>query len=57
MGLDSARATPGIIGVVRLAVAILRFALPTLLNDLLVINAGDNILHLVPAVLALYIGP
>jgi hypothetical protein len=56
MGVDSARVTSQIIGVVYLAVAILGFVLPDLMNQLLVINTADNVLHLVTAVLALYIG-
>lgn len=45
-----------IIGVVYLLVAILGFVLPDLMNQLLVINMADNLLHLGTAVLVLYIG-
>jgi hypothetical protein len=45
-----------VIGVVYLLVAILGFAFPTQMDELLVINTADNLLHLVTAVLALYIG-
>ena len=55
MGPDSARKT-SIIGIVYLLVAILGFALPDRMNQLLVINTADNFLHLGTAVLALYIG-
>jgi hypothetical protein len=55
MGLTPRLASQGI-GVVYLLVAILGFALPTLMDQLLVINMADNFLHLVTAVLALYIG-
>ena len=56
MGPDSARKTSQIIGIVYLLVAILGFALPDQMNQLLVINMADNFLHLGTAVLALYIG-
>ena len=56
MGPDSARKTSQLIGVVYLLVAILGFALPDKMNQLLVINMADNFLHLGTAVLALYIG-
>ena len=56
MGADSARKTSQLIGVVYLVVAILGFALPDQMNQLLVINMADNFLHLGTAVLALYIG-
>jgi hypothetical protein len=56
MGPDSSRVISQIIGVVYLLVAILGFALPTLMDQLLVINTADNLLHLVTAILALYIG-
>lgn len=45
-----------IVGVVLLAAAILGFALPTQMDQLLLINMADNFLHLITAVLALYIG-
>jgi len=56
MGPNTARSASQLIGVVYLLVAILGFALPDQMNQLLVINTADNFLHLGTAVLALYIG-
>lgn len=56
MGPNSARSASQLIGIAYLLVAILGFALPDQMNQLLVINMADNVLHLVTAVLALYIG-
>ena len=55
MGLTPRVASQGI-GVVYLLVAVLGFALPDTMSQLLVINMADNFLHLVTAILALYIG-
>lgn len=55
MGLTP-RLASQVIGVVYLLVAILGFALPDAMNQLLVINMADNFLHLGTAALALYIG-
>lgn len=57
LGAESPRKASQIIGVVYLLVAILGFALPDLMNQLLSINMADNIaLHLPSAILALYFG-
>ena len=56
LGADSPRKASQVIGVVYLLVAILGFALPDLMKQLLVIDMADNFLHLGTAVLALYIG-
>jgi hypothetical protein len=56
MGADSSRKVSQVIGIVYLLVAILGFVLPDLMNQLLVINTADNLLHLGTAILALYIG-
>ena len=56
MGADSPRKISQVIGIVYLLVAILGFVLPALMDQLLVINMADNFLHLVTAILALYIG-
>lgn len=51
----SARSVNILVGAVYLLLAILGFA-GVLVQDLLSVNAADNVLHLVTAVLALYFG-
>lgn len=56
LGAESPRKASQLIGTVYLLVAILGFALPELMSQLLVINMADNFLHIGTAVLALIVG-
>ena len=56
MGAGATKTFSKVFGVVYGLVAVLGFALPSLMTSLLDVNMADNILHIVLAVIFLYLG-